>query len=88
MVDDFASRIDPGILASVLREVEGVELDPSTESGAVAAAQVVRRLMQDEAKLEQMILVLLRLEEAAAGGPIVVPEVFGPVVTLPGDPME
>lgn len=80
MADDFAAGIDPAILAAALREVEGVELDPSTESGAVAAGLIVQRLMQDEESLRRLLDVLVRLAEEASGV-IDFPQEFGPVVT-------
>lgn len=81
MADDFTARIDPAILAAALREVEGVELDPSTESGAIAAGLIVQRMLQDEHSLQRLLEVLVRLEEAALGDSIDYPQEFGPVAT-------
>lgn len=81
MADDFAARIDPAILAAALREAEGVEVDPSTQSGAVAAALIVQRVMQDEDALQRLLDVLVRLDETASGESMDYPQEYGPVAT-------
>lgn len=81
MADDFTARIDPAILAAALREVEGVDLDPSTESGAIAASRIVQRVLQDEDSLQRLLDVLLRLEMEASGVSDDCAQEFGPVAT-------
>lgn len=81
MADDSTARIDPAILAAALREVEGVDLDPSTDSGAIAAGLIVQRVLQDKDSMQRLLDVVLRLEMEALGDSIDYPQEFGPVVT-------
>lgn len=61
------SSIDPALLAAALREVAGIEVDPSTDTGAIEASRHVRRLMSDKRSLRRLLEVVARLELKTAG---------------------
>lgn len=62
-----AVPINPALLATALREVAGIEVDPSTEAGAIEASRHVRRLMGNERSLQRLLEVVVRLEMKTAG---------------------
>lgn len=75
---------DPAFLATALREVAGIEVDPSTEAGAIEASRHVRRLMGNRRSLHQLIEVVARLEMKTAGVDDKGEGTLGPVVTCSG----
>ncbi len=79
-----ASPIDPALLAAALREVAGIEVDPSTDAGAIEASRHVRRLMGDKRSLRRLLEVVARLELKTAGVDDKGELAFGPVVTCSG----
>lgn len=81
MAEDLTNRRDAALLAAALREVTGVELDPTTEAGAVETGRVVWDLMQDQTLLQRLLAVLARLEEEAAGPEAELQWPLGPVAT-------
>ena len=81
MAEDLTDCRDAAILAAALREVAGVELDPTTEAGAVETGRVGWDLMQDQALLQRLLAVLVSLEEEAAGPEAELHWPLGPVAT-------
>lgn len=79
-----AFPIDPALLASALREVAGIEVDPLTDAGAMEASRHVRRLMRNKRSLQRLLDVVVRLEIEAAGVDDGSEATFGPVVTCSG----
>lgn len=79
-----AFPIDPALLATALQEVAGVEVDPSTDAGAMEAALHVARLMRRKRSLRRLLEVVVRLETKAAGVDDESEVTFGPVVTCSG----
>jgi hypothetical protein len=83
MVDPTAHIAAP-MLAAALREVAGVELDPSTPEGELESARVVSRLMADEATAQRLLTALEQLGANAIASAQPVPAAYGPVaVTRP-----
>jgi hypothetical protein len=81
MAEDLTDRRDAVLLAAALREVAGVELDPTTESGAVETGRVVWELMRDQTLLQRLLAVLARLQEEAADPEAELQWPLGPVAT-------
>lgn len=76
--------IDPALLAAALREVAGIEVDPSTDAGAIEASRQVARLMRNKRSLQRLLKVVVRLETKAARLDDEGEVTFGPVVTCRG----
>ncbi len=66
MAEDLTDRRDAVLLAAALREVAGVELDPTTESGAVETGRVVWELMRDQTLLQRLLAVLAKIQESSS----------------------
>lgn len=79
-----AFPIDPALLAVALQEVAGVEVDPSTDAGAIEASRHVARLMRNKRSLRRLLEVVVRLETKATGVDDENEVTFGPVVTCSG----
>ena len=79
-----AFPIDPALLAAALREVAGIELDTSTDAGAMEASRHVRQLMGNKRELQRLLEVVVRLETKVAGLDVEREVTFGPVVTCSG----
>ena len=75
------SEIDPAVLAAALREVAGIDVDPSTEMGAMEASSHVGRLMRRKGSLRRLLDVMVRLATEASGARADTEEALGPVAT-------
>ena len=75
------SDIDPALLAAALREVAGIEVDLSTEMGAMEASRHVGRLMRRKGSLRRLLEVMIRLATEASGACANADGTLGPVAT-------
>jgi len=79
---DATVRIEPDVLAAALRDIEGVEVDLSTQEGARAGALMVERLLADPESAEKLLSAVERRAEAVGRAPTKFPDVYGPVETV------
>lgn len=80
---DLTARISAPILAAALREVEGVEVDPSTPEGELESAQIVSRLMSDEASAERLLSALEHHGASSVVAEAALPATYGAVAVAP-----
>lgn len=84
MVDPTA-RIDPDVLAAALRDVEGVELDLSTEDGVKTGAKLVERLMSNTESAERLLDAVARHADVALSAERPFPETYGAAAQAEGN---
>jgi hypothetical protein len=82
-MSDAIAHVDPAILARVLKDLDGVSFDPSTEEGTKGVAELVRKYLEHPDQEKRLLDAIDGHSRQALMEEAVFPSRYGPIRTAP-----